>query len=209
MSWGITLLLALAVSLDGLGVGFSYGLRRLKLPWVSLILIALISTTVSFASLAVGKLSSIFFKPVLVQKLGALLLLILGLEMILEAYLQARGEKLEENHILIKVRVPRLGVAIAILQEPHQADRDLSGTISPGEALTLGLALALDAFGTGIGAGATGFSLWLTPLLIGWCQFLMVGAGLLIGQRWPWKEWNKRGAALPGIILIAIGLWRM
>lgn len=209
MSWGITLLLALAISLDGLGVGFSYGLRRLKLPWVSLILIALISTTVSFASLAVGKLSSLLFKPVLVQRLGALLLLILGFEMILEAYLKARGEELEANHILLKVRVPRLGVAIAVLQEPHRADRDCSGSISPGEALTLGLALALDALGTGVGAGATGFSLWLTPLLIGLCQFLMVEVGVVIGRRWQWRGWNKKGAVLPGVILIAIGLWRM
>ncbi|MGI9950914.1 sporulation membrane protein YtaF [Moorellaceae bacterium AZ2] len=209
MSWGIALLLAFAVSLDGLGIGFSYGLRRIKLPWVSLILIALISTAVSFASLAVGKLSTFVFKPVLAQRLGALLLLILGLEMILEAYLHAKGERLKENHVLIKVRVPRLGVAIAILQEPHRADRDCSGSISPGEALTLGLALALDALGTGVGAGATGFSFWLTPLLIGLGQFLMVGAGLVIGRRRSGGEWEKRGPVLPGVILIAIGLWRM
>ncbi|MGB9661256.1 MAG: manganese efflux pump [Moorellaceae bacterium] len=296
MSWGMALLLALAVSLDGMGVGFSYGLRGLKLPGVSLFLIALVSTAVSLTSLAFGKLSALLFPPALVQKLGALLLIVLGLEMILETYLKGRfrkkyenagmlaqgdfgralravdetepeggaegpspatshgdqmsnrpgsppkgeeepygsrvspissrcyhpgmgnisegslqteGKEREENRILVKVRMPRLGLALAILQEPQRADFDCSGSINPGEALALGLALALDALGTGVGAGAMGFSLAVTPLLIGLSQLLMVAAGIALGRRWPWKKWGQRGSVLPGVILVALGLWRL
>jgi len=50
------ILLALAVSLDGLGVGLSYGLRRIRLPWTSLVLVSLVSVTASFLSMVTGHL---------------------------------------------------------------------------------------------------------------------------------------------------------
>jgi len=209
VAWGTELLLALAVSLDGLGIGFSYGLRRIRLPWASLALVALVSTAVSFASLALGRLSTLVFPPVFARRLGALLLLGLGLEMLLEAYLRAGGKEREEGRTLFKVRLPRLGLAVAILLEPQRADFDCSGSINPGEAVTLGLALALDALGAGVGAGAAGFSLTVTPLLIGLGQFLTLGAGLALGRRLPVGGWERRGAVLPGLILIFLGLWRM
>ncbi|SMB99116.1 putative sporulation protein YtaF [Thermanaeromonas toyohensis ToBE] len=203
-----TLLLALAVSLDGLGVGISYGLRGLRLPWVSLILITFISIVASFFSMLFGKASTLIFPPHLAQKIGAALLLGLGCEILLESYLKGKGEDLQNPRTLLQVRVPRLGLIIAILQEPAKADLDSSGSISPGEALALGLALALDAFGVGLGAGATGFSLTLTPLFIGCTQLILVSAGLWIGRRWHTVSWGKKGAALPGVILISLGLWR-
>lgn len=102
-----------------------------------------------------------------------------------------------------------MGLVIQILKEPSRADLDFSGSISGREALALGLALALDALGTGVGAAAAGFSLFLTPLLIGCCQLLLVQVGLLLGRRWQPEKLGWRRAAIPGLILIAIGLWRL
>ncbi|MDK2817724.1 MAG: hypothetical protein PWR22_2353 [Moorella sp. (in: firmicutes)] len=202
-----TLLLALAASLDGLSVGLSYGLRKIKLPWHSLGLIALVSTATSLLSMAGGHIVTRVFSPTLAGRLGAVILLTLGLTISFEAYLK-KSEPQPAEKTLVKFRLPRLGLVIQILKEPIRADMDLSGSISSQEALTLGLALALDAVGIGFGAAAAGFSLLLTPLCIGCCQLLLVQAGRFLGQRWQPERLGWRGAALPGLILIAIGLWR-
>ncbi|CEP66442.1 Sporulation protein YtaF [Moorella glycerini] len=202
-----TLLLALAASLDGLGVGLSYGLRKIKLPWLSLGLIALVSTAVSVLAMAGGHLVARIFNPTLAGRLGAVILLTLGLSIIFEAYLK-KDEPGAAGETLIKLRLHRLGLVIQILKEPCRADQDFSGSISSQEAMTLGLALALDTLGIGFGAAAAGFSLFLTPVFIGCCQLLLVQAGLVLGRRWQPEKASWRGAALPGLILIAIGLWR-
>ncbi|MDN5361340.1 MAG: hypothetical protein PWP70_387 [Moorella sp. (in: firmicutes)] len=203
-----TILLALAASLDGLGVGLSYGLRRIRLPWFSLVLVSLVSVGASFLSMVAGHLLVRVFNPVLSGRLGAGILLILGTVIIMEAYLK-REDKDGQIQTLLRLRLPRLGLVIQILREPARADSDLSGSISSREALTLGIALALDALGIGIGAAAAGFSVFLAPLSIGLCQLLLVRLGLFLGGYWQLDNLGWRGAALPGLILIAIGLWRL
>jgi len=54
VSWGISLLLALAVSIDGFSVGFSCGLRRLVIPFTSLLAICLLSMAAVAVSLLAG-----------------------------------------------------------------------------------------------------------------------------------------------------------
>ncbi|MGI9863037.1 sporulation membrane protein YtaF [Moorella naiadis] len=203
-----TILLALAASLDGLGVGLSYGLRRIRLPWLSLAVISLISVGASFLSMVAGHLLARIFNPVLAGRLGAGILLILGTVIIMEAYLKRKTNNGQEQ-TLLRLRLPRLGLVIQILREPARADLDLSGSISSREALTLGIALALDSLGIGMGAAAAGFSISLAPLAIGLCQLLLVRLGLFLGGHWQLDSLGWRGAALPGLILIAIGFWRL
>lgn len=203
-----TLFLALAASLDGFGVGLAYSLRKIQLPWFSLALVSMISMLAIFLSMVAGSLIVRIFNPVLAGRLGAGILLTLGLLIIIEAYL--KQETCPEGEVtLVRLHLPRLGLVIQILKEPSRADRDLSGSISIQEALPLGVALALDALGIGFGAAAAGFSLFLTPLVFGCCQLLLLQAGLMLGRRWHPENLSWRGAALPGLILIAIGLWRL
>lgn len=200
-----TIFLALAVSLDGLGVGFSYGLRKIRLPWFSLVLIALISAAASLLSMAAGQMVSQMLNPQFAGRLGALILLALGVAIIFEAYLK-QGKP--GSQTLLKFNLPRFGLVIQILKEPSRADCDFSGSICSREALTLGVALALDALGIGFGAAAAGFSLILVPLCIGLGQLSMVAAGMFLGRRWQLESLGYKGAAIPGLILIALGLWR-
>ncbi|WP_338832999.1 putative sporulation protein YtaF [Moorella humiferrea] len=199
-----TLLLAFAASLDGLGVGLSYGLRSIKLPWYSLFIIALVSLTVSFSAMVGGHFIVKVFSPALAGHVGAVILLTLGLALVLEAYCK---EGIPEKAV-VKLRLPRLGLVIQNLKEPVKADADSSGSIGGREAFTLGLALALDSMGIGFGAAAAGFSFLLTPLLLGGSQVLLILVGLCLGRRWRPVKVGWRGAALPGLILIAIGIWR-
>ena len=50
------ILLAFAVSLDGFGVGVTYGLRRIRIPVLSVVIIALCSGIVVWVSMQIGTL---------------------------------------------------------------------------------------------------------------------------------------------------------
>lgn len=202
-----TILLAVALSLDGLGVGLSYGLRQIRLPWPSLALVALITVAVSFLSMVTGKAAINIFSPELTGRLGAVILLALGLAILVEAYLK-QDKHLTPERTLVKFCLPRFGLAVQILKEPVEADWDKSGTISSHESLALGIALALDTAGVGFGAAAAGFSLVLVPLFTGTCLFIMVAAGMYLGGRCRLEWITRKGAAIPGLILIALGIWR-
>ena len=65
------------------------------------------------------------------------------------------GGSLERMVFTLELR--KLGVVIQILRSPSKADMDNSGSISTQEAMWLGIALSLDAFGAGLGAALLGF----------------------------------------------------
>jgi len=46
-------------------------------------------------------------------------------------------------------------------------------------------------------------------MYIGLCQLLLVRAGIFLKSYWRRDNLGWRGAAIPGLILIAIGLWRL
>src|SRR5690625_3085806 len=69
----------------------------------------------------------------------------------------------------------------SVLSDPFQADKDRSGTISVSEAFILGTALALDAFGAGLGAAMLGYSPLITAVLIASMSGLFVFTGIKVG----------------------------
>ena len=54
------LILAFAVSLDGFGVGVMYGLRKIRIPFLSIGIISLWSGAIIFISMQIGVLMSSF-----------------------------------------------------------------------------------------------------------------------------------------------------
>ncbi len=208
MSFFFQLLLATAISLDGLGVGVTYGLKGTIIPWPSRLLVAMVSTiTVTLAFFFGGSLHWLF-PPGVAVALGRVILVLAGICLFFQGWLAVKnnadpdGEKLQ----LASLPLKSLGIVILIMRQPASADLDRSGKISAGEALLLGLALATDAFGAGAGAGAVRDWPFYTPLLVGLCKFLFLSAGWGLGRRWaknllvPWINY------LPGLLLILLAL---
>ena len=117
---------------------------------------------------------------------------------------------LPHEKVIINFEIKSLGIVIHILKKPMSADFDKSGTITGVEAFMLGLALSLDASGTGIGAVMLGFSpgilgSWLLSLL----SSLLVFLGIRLGSYFSQIAWLQRFSFLPGILLIIIGICKM
>ncbi|MBD0381316.1 MntP/YtaF family protein [Paenibacillus sedimenti] len=73
------LILAFAVSLDGFGVGVMYGLRKIRIPLLSIGIISIWSGIIIFASMQIGVLMSSFMSPIFAKRVGALILIGIGI----------------------------------------------------------------------------------------------------------------------------------
>lgn len=235
MSAWSTIGLAIALSLDGFGAGVAYGIKRIRLPFSSLLIICLCSAVSMGVALLAGKGLTTLINGDLAGKLGGGILVLLGLFQIYNTVSSARPKKpkvmsgasiegkevnmqaehqqssslqVEAEHIL-SITLRPFGLVIQILKEPTRADLDASGEIGPHEALLLGLALSMDAFGAGLGASLVGPLPLYTPLVVGLTQLGFVTAGLCWGHshaRWAGGIWISYVA---GFVLLSLGVGKI
>lgn len=224
------LVLALAVSLDGFGVGAMYGLRRIRIPVLSVLIIAAMSGLVFFTSMQIGVAATSFISTKWTKLAGAVILMGIGCYAVYqmasqsksgegavpeepvplsEARITASGELEEPKAKVVSIELKRLGLVIQILRTPAAADMDRSGVISAMEAAWLGLALSLDAFGAGIGAAFIGYTPFITSAVIAAASGSFIYCGLRVGFMYSNVQWIRRLSVLPGCILILIGFLRL
>lgn len=215
------LMLAVAVSIDGFGVGITYGMRRIKIPVRSVIIITACSALVILAAMYIGGWLAYFLSPSVTHYIGGAILIGIGLWAIYNIRSQQNNstDDVDEETVsnseeagirsVLAIEIKSLGLVIQILKRPTKADMDRSGTISGMEAMFLGLALSLDAFGAGIGAALIGYTPWLTALLIGAANCVFILSGLKLGFAYSGTEWMKRMTYVPGIMLVLCGLFKL
>ncbi|MCY8971125.1 sporulation membrane protein YtaF [Bacillus atrophaeus] len=204
------LLVALAVSLDSFSVGFTYGLRKMKIPLKAIIVIACCSGAVMFLSMLIGGFLTKFFPVYVTEKLGGLILVGIGAWVLYQFFRPTKEQDyLLHEKTLLNLEVKSFGIVIHILRKPTSADIDRSGTINGIEALLLGFALSIDAFGAGIGAAILGFSPITLSFAVAIMSSLFVSIGIYAGHVLSKWSWIDKMAFLPGLLLITIGLWKL
>lgn len=202
-----SLVLAVALSIDGIGAGVAYGLRHIRIPLASLAIVGLCTGSLMTVSMAAGGFLATLLPLHRANSVGAVILISVGLWQLLLGWRHYLGqyEVSTKDRPLLHVRIPILGVAVQVLRDPAAADVNRSGVIDTRESLLLGLALGLDALGAGFGAAMTGFPFWIVPGVALACMS-SVYAGSWMG-RWAGSRWSgRRGFALPGLLLILLGL---
>lgn len=218
------ILLSFAVSLDGFGVGITYGVRKIKIPVSSIFIIAACSGLIILLSMMVGVMMSGWMSPEAASAVGAVILIGIGLLALLQfirsgereaaippsshSELVPKQDELPDNPVL-KMELKVFGFIIQILRTPSAADVDRSGTISAGEAFLLGTALSLDAFGAGIGAALVGFPPFFTAILIAAASGFFLWSGTRVGFWVSGWRWVRQLSMLPGLILIVMGIFKL
>lgn len=207
------ILFAFAVSLDGFGAGVAYGMRRIKIPWISLVVISLASTLAISISMFFGHFLGSYFSTIWAERIGSIILISMGCWIIFQAYSTAKvGNKahcdqlVEEEEPIITINIKFLGIVIQVLKQPEKADFDDSGVINLKEAAVLGFALAMDALGAGFGAAMAGYTPFLTPIAVGLFKFLLVTSGLYLGATKISTKFGSTVAFVPGLVLIILGI---
>lgn len=204
------ILLALAVSLDSFSVGFTYGLRKMRIPFKSIIVIASCSAISLIGAMALGQIIEAFLSPEMAEKIGGIVLVLLGGWILYQFFRPEKSkDTLPHEKIIVNFEIKSLGIVINILKKPMSADFDKSGTITGIEAFMLGLALSLDAFGAGIGAAMLGFSPIALAITVALMSSLFVSLGMKMGVLLSKNTILQRFSFIPGLLLIFIGIWKM
>ncbi|MDR3206759.1 MAG: manganese efflux pump [Oscillospiraceae bacterium] len=188
MVWLSVLTFALAANIDNLAVGFSYGLKHVRIPAASSALIAALTGAGTFAAMAAGGWLFGLLPPALCQTLGGLLLIGLGAASIFKAL---RDNKKEEK-------------SADMIHDPARVDRDRSGRVEPKEAFLLAWALSLNNMGLGAGAAALALPAAASSLVTAGVSFLFIAAGGFLGRRMPGRP--RLAFALSGLCVIALGV---
>jgi len=204
------ILVAFAVSLDSFSVGLTYGLRKLKIPFKSILIIACCSAFTLTLAMFVGKMITHLFSPAALDTIGGIIFVLLGMWILYQFFRPEDEEtaKLEEK-IIFKVEIKSIGLVINILKKPTTADLDKSGSITGVEALILGIALSLDAFGAGIAAALLGYSPIILAIAVAAMSFIFLALGIQIGKWFSKLAWMKMFSFVPGVVLILMGIFRL
>lgn len=175
------MLLAASLSLDGLGIGFSYGLRAIKIPILANCIIFFIALFVSIISVIIGvQLSNVLSQDMLTF-IGVAILFMLGMYIIFQN--TTGGEKYDLN---------------------------CSKVIEPREAIYLGLSLSLDSIGAGIAAVALGFNAFATPIIISTFLILFMNIGIFVGSKFSHISSKRQSLSIfSGVIIILVAVSRL
>lgn len=205
------LLLALAVSLDSFGVGLTYGLRKMKLPFRSLIFIAGCSAASICLAMAFGNVIMYYLPQHFAESLGGVILILIGSWALYQIFRPAKADKKEpvQQEVILNFEIKMFGLVIRILRKPMEADFDNSGTITGKEAFLLGIALSLDAFGAGIGAALIGYSPFLMGIAVAIMSASFVTIGMNSGYKFSDSKLMKKFSFIPGALLILLGVWNL
>lgn len=201
--------IVIAVSLDGFGVGITYGMRKIRISFSALLVIMLCSGVIVISSMLIGHILRMFISPAITSLLGSVILIALGLFVLSSIIRSNKNEyKTNKEH---KNEEPDSHISHfkSVISDPHRADKDRSGSISVGEALVLGTALAMDAFGAGLGAAMLGYSPMLTSVLVATMSGVFVFTGTKIGFLLSKNETLAKLTYLPPILLICIGIYNL
>lgn len=177
-----SLILAISSSIDSIGLGITYGLKRTILTKQDKLILFFISAIVTLISGLIGNILKNILSEKFFNFIGSIILICIGLFIIFETN-----------------------------NKEYSFDFDNSNDIDCKEAIFLGLALSLDSLCIGIGAVSLGINIFFFSILVAFLQFLFLSIGNFLGINLsnfkfiPQSVWTK----ISGIALILIGALKL
>ncbi len=161
MEWLFILGFALSSSIDNFGVGISYGVRKVRIKWLSNLLIAAICFLFSMVGIMFGRWISTILPGVFHVIVAVVLLTLIGVRIILLVVSQRNNGSDE-------------------LDSSGQENVRYIGWI---ESSVLGVAFSANALTKVLGAGLLGLSLLAISLTSACGSFITVWLGVMVGKK--------------------------
>ncbi len=180
-----SLLFGISASLDTLLIGFSYGIRRIHIPFWQNFLIGFITLCGSFLSMALGNLLEPFLPTPIVSYAGSVLLILFGCYYLIKYLYQKRQ------------------------CSTHMASEDTSpNPMSPSfmEVVMLGIMLSVNNIGIGFGTGMSGLLLAPTMISIFFFSIIFMTLGNRMGELKLFTLTESMADVISGILLICLGM---
>lgn len=172
----------LAVSLDSMTAGFSYGTQKVHIRASALLLLTCVPAAFITAANCLSHLLLFFLPPSVLPFLSFFLLFLIGCSKLAESlirYLAAKYPSLARNW---GCRIKELNIIFTIYLSPEDANKEDLQVLSAKEALLLSLALSLDSILVGMAFTTKAVSWPIFFLLSMLFNLLLFGIGYLLGR---------------------------
>ncbi|MCM1039182.1 MAG: hypothetical protein NC314_11925 [Roseburia sp.] len=175
------LLFMLAVSVDSLSAGFSYGASRVRIQPLSAVFLVFIPAVSITLMTKIGTLLFSFIPAHVFTVLSFLLLFFLACEKLLESLIRHLAEKYPHNVGNWAYKIKQVNIIFTIYFSPEDANKQDVQVLNAKEALLLSLALSLDSILASMAFSCQVPSLLFFFLLAVLFHFLLFAAGYLLG----------------------------
>lgn len=203
-----TVLLVTALCIDAFVASLAYGTSKIKIPPVSVMIIALVCSLVLGVSLLFGSIIRPLVPPVLTKAICCLILAALGLAKLCDSSIKHYIRRHRDSRRKISFSALHLTFILTIYANPEEADRDMSHTLSPREAASLAAALSLDGLAAGFGAALGNIGVLQAVVFSLIANALAVILGCLAGNRIAQKT-SLDLSWLSGVMLLILAFFKL
>lgn len=194
----MNILLVLALSLDTFFACMALGAKKIEIPFISKLIIALVSSFFLTLSLTFGNILTLFVNQKTLDIIGFLVLFILATVNIFDSLFK----KFIQKHIFLthSINIKYLTLTLNIYIDKTKADKDKSLSLNPAEALVLSILLSMDSLFTGISIQTNilnGIFLVSLSVVLGIISSIL---GIYLGRKLQTQE--KDYSYISGIILL-------
>lgn len=213
--WGLLVhlfsivLLGIAANLDNLGIGIAYGVRRVRIPFTSNLIIAALSGIATLITSLAGHLLNHIVPGYLCNLIGGCIVSLVGVFVIVTNFVDRKTDPSSANPNNEQMESTNAKKFLTIMKQPEKADMDYSGHISSKESVLLGIALSINCLATGLGAGMTGLNVIGMTLSVILFSLLTIFLGVIVGKRYISCLLGDKATILAGILLLVIGIYEM
>lgn len=187
------MLFAVSSNLDNLIIGISYGIKKIRIPFLSNLLIMVMAFAGTFLSMLCGERITAWLPDGAANAIGSILIIGIGLSGLIQ-YFRSRKHSAQNSN-----QWP--------ITDPEKYDKNSDKTLALKETVSLGIALTVNNIGLGVGASMSGLSVWLTAVMSSvFCMGLML-LGHYIGKRCASKRFEKYSEIISAVIIILLGVF--
>lgn len=176
------LLFLIAVSLDSLTAGFSYGTGRVHIKALSLLLLACVPALFITAAGSLGEIVGFLLPPGVLPFLSFFMLAAIGIAKLLESLIRVIAKRHPSLMGNWGCQIKQINIIFTVYLSPEEANRTDLQVLSAKEALLLSLALSLDSVLVGMAfptADISRLALFLSATLFNLLLFI---AGCFLGR---------------------------
>jgi len=203
-----SLILVLSLCIDTFVTSIVYSSNKIKIPVVSGLIIDTICSLFLAISLFFGYLIKDFIPINIASTISFLLLLILGVYRLFEAFFKNLIKKYYDKGSPLTFKIFEFKFILQIYADEIKADLDESKILSPKEAFFLAVALSLDSLTVGFGCSLGTVNYLATVLLSFLVGALLLVLGGCVGRKIS-KNYNLNLSWLSGVLLIILAFIRI
>lgn len=202
------LLFMLAVSIDSLSAGFSYGTSKVRIkPLAAAFLVLIPSISITLMT-RVGAFLFSFLPANVLSIFSFLILLFLACEKLIESLIRHLAGKYPNIVGNWAYKIKQVNIIFTIYFSPEDANKEDVQVLSAKEAFFLSLALSLDSIFTSMAFSCQVPSLLFFFLLAVLFHFLLFSAGFLFGL-FVSKKFSIDLSWLSGLFLLMLAVYTL